>query len=737
MSIPTTSAYPSDALPRGTRLGEYLIEDVLGHGGFGITYRAHDTKLNARVAIKEYFPRAYSLRAGDSAILPRVDATSSAALDRYRWGLAAFLEEAQALSRFKHPNIVRVLRFLEENNTAYMVIDYEEGESLGASLRRRGGFLDEHSLLAIFLPLLNGLQAVHEAGILHLDIEPENIYLRANGQPMLIDFGSARQIMSGSDSHRQVALTPGDCAPEQYPGHGQVGPWSDVYAVGATLYRCITGKTPVDAFERKQALAQKRRDPLVPATAFERPRYAAYLRRSIECAMQLDPRQRPPSAFALQQGLMGKDPARVAAAAEAGPPQTGAYAWRQGFIGVVPSAAPTPGRHPRRQGTPRSLFEKLVVTLVFFATLAVVTPKILIDLGDLTADEFYTLLDTGRAAVYARIETWRARLAARLSGAAADEAPVAPPATVQAPAPAYATVPHLPPWKHVRPFARLGLPVEYLAFLDGARLLAAADGAGQIRLWEIETGQVLASLRAEPMASGLAVSPDGRWLALPARGNTILLWDAERRQADSQLAGHPADIVALTFAPDGRRLASADIDGGIMLWDLDARSLVLRLEDREHEVTALALSANARLLAAGHADGGVSYWDLPSGKRLAYSPANNAPVLTLAFSPDGRWLAAGGDGHFLVLWRLRADVRDLALEGAPETVRALAFTPDGRWLVAVGSDAGIGVWDKANGRLAALFPRGGDSPPLYALALSPDGRRLAVGGYDRTIRLWE
>ncbi len=731
MTAPIATAYPSDALPRRHRLGDYIIENVLGYGGFGITYLAHDTKLNARVAIKEYFPRAYSFRAGDSAILPKVDATSSAVLNNYRWGLQEFLKEAQALARFKHPNIVRVLRFLEEHNTAYMVMDYEEGESLAASLRKRGGFLDEPTLLAIFLPLLNGLQAVHDAGILHLDVKPENIYLRANGQPMLIDFGSARQILSGSDSHRQVALTPGYCALEQYPGHGEIGIWSDIYSVGATLYRCITGKEPVDALERHQTLIQKHADPLVPASAFNRPRYSAYIRRSVESAMQLDPKQRPPSAFALQQKLMGKDSAH---ATQARAVQAPAYLWRQGFIGLVGTVSP----HTRRRGKPRSLFEKLVATLVFLAAVAIATPKILIDLGRLTEEELYDLIDIGKAAITARSGEWRIRIEKRLFGAQAIPAePVV--ASAAAPGQSATSVPapavFMPSRLNVRTLARLPLPVEFLAFLDKARLLAAADGQGLIRLWDTENGRPVASLHANALASGLAASADGRWLARPAAGNTILLWDAQTRREDSALAGHPADIRAMAFSPDGQLLASADVDGNVLLWDLDARSLALRIAHYDHEVLALAFSPNNRLLVAGHADGGVTYWDVPSGKRIAYSPANSAPVLAVAFSPDGEWLATGGDAHFLKLWRIRADVRDVALRGSPQTVHALAFSPDGEWLITAGTDKTLGVWNVRQGRLTERLDSG--SPQHYALALSPDGGALAAGGYDGTIRLWK
>ncbi|MEK7840440.1 MAG: protein kinase, partial [Pseudomonadota bacterium] len=161
------SAYHKNALPVGTQLAEYSIESVLGHGGFGITYLAQDTALGAQVAIKEYLPHQFALRDSKTGVvLPN---PSREAVRDYHWGLKNFVKEARALAQFKHPHIVRVLRFLEANGTAYMVMEYEKGESLSQQLKHSGPRLDETQLLRVFIPILNGLHAVHEAGLLHLD----------------------------------------------------------------------------------------------------------------------------------------------------------------------------------------------------------------------------------------------------------------------------------------------------------------------------------------------------------------------------------------------------------------------------------------------------------------------------------------------------------------------------------------------------------------------------------------
>ncbi|HEY8553459.1 MAG TPA: serine/threonine-protein kinase [Burkholderiales bacterium] len=298
------SAYHENALRPGARLAEYTIEAVLGRGGFSVTYLARDNALGAYVAIKEYMPEDIAAR--DRATASVIPQASQEAIRHYHWGLKNFVKEARALARFKHPNIVRVLRFIEANGTAYTVMEYERGQTLAQYLKARGERLDEANLYRIVMPILNGLQAVHEAGMLHLDIKPENIYLREDGTPMLIDFGSARQAMTESRPTGRVTLTHGYAPIEQYPGKGTLGPWSDVYAIGATMYRCVTGKRPEDAPTRYRAMLDYKTDPLRPAVKAGAGRYPALLLQCIDLAMQIHAKDRPQSARALQDYLLGR-----------------------------------------------------------------------------------------------------------------------------------------------------------------------------------------------------------------------------------------------------------------------------------------------------------------------------------------------------------------------------------------------------------------------------------------------
>jgi len=238
-------------LPHRTVLNnQYLIGCTLGKlGGFGITYLAWDTHLETPVAIKEYLPRELAGRDSN-----RLTVTAHSRDDNalFREGLELFLKEARTLAKFDHENIVRVRNVLEENGTAYLVMNFYEGTTLAAHLEQKGGRLPEKIALSILLPVLDGLREVHSKGFLHRDIKPQNIYLAKSGTPILLDFGSARMLMGGRARSMTVLMTPGYTPFEQYHRNGHQGPWTDIYACGATLYQMLTGTVPIEATERAE-----------------------------------------------------------------------------------------------------------------------------------------------------------------------------------------------------------------------------------------------------------------------------------------------------------------------------------------------------------------------------------------------------------------------------------------------------------------------------------------------------
>lgn len=729
---PDKTPSESTALSVGYRLGEYTIASVLGHGGFGITYRARDTKLGVDVALKEYFPGVYATRTRASTIVPRPGAD----LEIYRWGLTEFLKEAQALAKFKHPHIVRVLRFMEANGTAYMIMEYEQGETLSAYLRRHGGVLGEATLLQIFLPVLNGLQAVHDAGLLHLDIKPDNIYLRADGQPMLIDFGSSR--LARGDSGSKVTLTPGYCALEQYPGFGDASPTSDVYGMGATIYRCITGKSPIDALARHEAFERTRIDPLPPASSFERPIYSAHIRPCIDLALKLNAAERPASAYALQQGLMGKDVTKMAARAPASPYRPGT-----GFIGVIPAAVQPKQEDKRRR---YSRLEKFIAVSVFIVTFTIITPKILIDTGRMSSDDLYEFVDHTKAFAIATVQD----IGAWINEVVFREPPrpkVTPPVRARRTAKPAAIVEtrSAPPFAADKdePPARLTIagPRPWaLGFLQHGAVLAVGTEDGAVKLWDTHTGAVRAVLPARAAnPAALAVFASSQWIAIADHEHGIATFDP-LGNLDLTLRDeppHPASAVAVS--PSALLLAEAGDDGVINFWDVAQRRKVNSFQAGKPRVQTLAFATDERTLAVGDASGGIGLWSATDATPISQWRAHESGVVALAFSPDGRRLASAGTRGDLRLWSSATANEPwkpgTMLADAPASVNAAAFSPDGHWLIATGSVGSVYVWNAETGQLAHRLTT--DARKLHALALTRDGRFIAAVGDDNVVRIWK
>lgn len=717
----------NNALPVGYQLGEYTIKSVLGIGGFGITYLAQDTHLGSLVAVKEYYPQDFAERGENSTIHPRPSADDSDA-ETYLWGLQEFLKEAQALAKFKHNYIVRVLRYLEANGTAYMMMEYEEGESLSSYVKQHGGFLSEPDVLRVFLPILTGLQAVHDAGLLHLDIKPDNIYLRRSGQPMLIDFGSARQRQRhGKAETGRIALTRGYSALEQYPGYGTMGPATDVYSIGATLYRCITGREPVDSLERHKTLGVNRVDPMQAATRFDRPLYAPHIRQVVDMALSLPPVDRPASALALQNGLMGKE------AKEEKVVPFASMGKGSGFIGVSDAVAPPP-----RKSRPRGFLESTFLFLLAISAMGIAAVKIMIDTGRLTETELYAYIDRIPELPYDA-----GREIKRLIDAQLGHTPV-----VIAPAdqakPRYLAKPKPQPEKPIPEFntsksialtLAAHAPVATLEFVHDNTALAVAYEDGVVNLWNVETGALISTLTSGKESLGVMAASNGRWLAFAVDPNAVQVWDAKENAATTKLVGHAAPVMRLAFSADGKLLVSVDRNSEIILWDVAESKKTFDLSRPKHEILALAISPDGRVLAGADIEGGIQYWDLVRGKELAYVPAMNVPVSAIAYSPDGKWLVSAGQNHNLKLWGAGLGRDDRVLKGAPDEVNAVRFTPDSKWLLLGGSNQSVEIWDVEQGQIAHRLS--GHDNKVLALAISSDGALLATSGEGGKILVWK
>ena len=241
---------PSHYLPcRSLLNGKYLVGKVIGEGGFGITYLGWDLNLDMKVAIKEYYPSGQVTRV--SASSPVVASYTGEKAEYYNTGKNKFVQEAKTLARFfALPGIVGVKDFFQESNTSYIVMEYIEGVTLKEYLRQSGGKIPARKVLEWMKPLIHSLEEIHRAGLIHRDISPDNIMITDDDKVKLLDFGAARDISPDGGKSLSVMLKPGYAPEEQYRTHGSQGPWTDVYALCATMYKCMTGVTPPEPLER-------------------------------------------------------------------------------------------------------------------------------------------------------------------------------------------------------------------------------------------------------------------------------------------------------------------------------------------------------------------------------------------------------------------------------------------------------------------------------------------------------
>lgn len=705
------SAYHQNALKPGSTLADYTIESVLGHGGFSVTYLAHDNALGAHVAIKEYLPQEVAARDGRTTfVVPRA---SKDAIRQYHWGLKNFVKEARALARFKHHNIVRVLRFIEANGTAYTVMEYERGKTLAQDLKDKGQRLDESSLLRIVMPILNGLHAVHEVGLLHLDIKPENIYLRSDGSPMLIDFGSTRHAMTEGRTTGRVTLTHGYAPVEQYPDRGKLGPWSDVYALGATMYRCVTGKRPDDALDRYRAILDYKTDPMKPASRAAAGRYRPVLLECIDSAMQIHAKDRPQSAREFQDYLVGR--AKLPHAAAVTP--------------VAPVRARGIRRVRRRIAVGFARATRTIIVLVLLGASGIggwlAWPKI----------EHFWLTLYEYSSAERKVVAPPSHPKPASSHAQKRSHPTPIPRAVVAKPEAREPIASAP----MPTVLRSVLPghadwVQAVAFAPRSHRLATASNDRSIRLWDVDAENALAVMRQEYPANALGFAPDGRTFASASSDGSVYLWDAATGGAIGRYDASSYPLFSVVYSPDGKTLAAAGKDRLIYVWNLrDGQRRTF--EGHSGAINALAFRPDGKTLVSASADRTIKIWDLANGGEITSLAGHKDPILALALSADGRWLVSGDAGNAIRLWDMQTLSHTRTLTDVPQAVLSLVFAPDGTWIAAGCADGVVYLLDVETGRITQTLK--GHTDFVQAVALSRDGQLLASGGRDHAVRIWQ
>ncbi|WP_150046003.1 MULTISPECIES: serine/threonine protein kinase [Methylomonas] len=278
-----------------TIIDQYMVERELAHGGFSSVYLARQIQDQVQVAIKEYLPRKLAHRTWNNLVVPN----SEEMRPMFMRGRSLFFEEAKVLATLKHPNIVEVINFFQANDTVYMVMTYDYGITLDKILQKRLLAISEEFLLKVFRLLLNGVAVIHSRSFIHLDIKPANILIRAENDPLLLDFGAIRKYPQQSSPRQAKILTTGFSPIEQYDNQSLLGPWSDIYAIGASMRVCLDAKLPPPSTDRLK------QDQLPLAVKAFKRKYPEYLLKAIDWAMAVQPQERPQSVAELQKALDG------------------------------------------------------------------------------------------------------------------------------------------------------------------------------------------------------------------------------------------------------------------------------------------------------------------------------------------------------------------------------------------------------------------------------------------------
>ncbi|MEQ1694254.1 MAG: serine/threonine-protein kinase [Hyphomicrobiaceae bacterium] len=678
----------TSTLPIGYVLGDdYEIVGVLGTGGFSNTYVAHDNALSRDVAIKEYYPRDITTRDANLEIRVKHQRNERA----FTWGLERFIQEAKLLAKFRHPNIVRVFRTFDANNTGYIVLDYIQGEELEGWLRSLGRRPTQTEIDELLAPLVDALGVVHQVGVLHRDIKPANIVIRdETGSPILLDFGASKYSMSELTGTTMAIVSRGYSPYEAYAADsGSQGPWTDIYGLGATIYRALTDVAPPEATERLLD------DTLAPLKTSGLTGYRSEFLAAIDWALQVQPKARP-ATVALWQAAMfrGIDPRLLSWQATSSHSTTRAEAKATDVAAAIPTIADT-GPQPKKSSASSILFVLLSCITVGGGVFAAYYFK----------RPLPTVTATGTPVASAPAST--------LSQAD-------PPAPSPA-APIISSEPTRDAGSEGRPDQKIAMPApsasaslevakpkpQYLAkkyavgggssltaasvSVDG-KSIAIGDDRGALKQLDIATGSesTLAKL-AGPVTAVASVGDDARLVAAASGDGSIVLVDTQSKSVRNSVgtAARPGGFVkALAHSSLTGEIIAVDTSAGasrLTRWPLSGSSMPSAATDIGGGILRAAfISRGSDLAVVVSADERIRSLRYTSGQldsAFDWIPPAAGWTASVALSPDATLLARGGQYQSIEVFDQRTKSSKLTVNlGDQAFVRVLAFSADGRRL---------------------------------------------------------